>query len=81
MGIISEKIEGKLITVEINSSNLKSAKYDTESKVLEITFNNNSIYEYNDVPWEVFTRMRLSESQGKFFNMNIAKKYQYKKTK
>lgn len=81
MAIISEKIEGKIIMVEINSSNLKSAKYDTENKNLEILFNNNNIYEYKDVPWEIFTKMRLSESQGKFFNTNIAKKYLYKKLK
>lgn len=79
MGIITEKIEGKLIIVEINSSNLKSAKYNTESKDLEITFNNNSVYEYKGVPWEVFTRFRMSESQGKYFNTNISKNYTYKK--
>lgn len=79
MSIITEKIEGKIIMVDIQSSNLKSAKYNTESKDLEITFNNNSIYEYKDVPWNVFTSFRLSESQGKFFNTNISRKYEYKK--
>lgn len=79
MAIISEKIEGKIIDVQIQSSNLKSAKYDTESKELTITFNNGSIYIYSDIPWEIFTKMRLSDSQGKFFSVNIAKKYKYKK--
>jgi hypothetical protein len=81
MGIISEKIEGKLITVDINSSNLKSAVYDTESQDLTITFNNGGIYEYNKVPWDIFAKLRLAESQGKFFNANIAKTYKYKKVK
>lgn len=81
MSIITEKIEGKFIMVEIQSSNLKSAKYDTENKILEITFNNNSVYEYKDVPWNIFTKMRLSESQGKFFNTDISKKYEFKKIK
>jgi hypothetical protein len=81
MGILSEKIEGKLINVEINSSNLKSASYDTESQDLTITFNNGGIYEYNKVPWEVFTKLRLAESQGKYFNANIARTYKYKKVK
>jgi hypothetical protein len=81
MPITSEKIEGKMIMVEINSSNLKSASFNTESEDLTITFNNGSIYEYNKVPWEVFTKLRLSESQGKFFNQNISKNYKYTKVK
>lgn len=79
MGIISETIEGKNISVIVNSSNIKFAQYDTESKTLQVTFNNGLIYEYSDVPWEVFTKFRMSESQGKFFNANISKTYKYKK--
>ena len=81
MGIISEKIEGKLIEVTIQSSNLSSAKFNTETEDLIVSFNNGAIYEYNKVPWEKFTKFRLAESQGKFFNENIAKKYTYKKIK
>lgn len=81
MGIVSEKIEGKMIDVQIKSSNLKSASYDTEDKKLVLEFNNGSIYEYNKVPWETFTKFRLAESQGKYFNAEIAKKYKYTKLK
>lgn len=79
MAILSESIEGTNININITSTNLKSASYNTETKVLKIIFNNNSIYEYNDVPWEIFTKFRMSESQGKYFNANIARKYTYKK--
>jgi hypothetical protein len=81
MGIISEKIEGKLIEVSIQSSNLSSAKFNTETEDLIVSFNNGAIYEYNKVSWEKFTKFRLAESQGKFFNENIARKYTYKKLK
>ncbi len=81
MAILSERIDGKIIEVDINSTNLKSAKYNTETKDLVITFLNDSIYEYKDVPWDVFVKLRMSESQGKFFNVNISKKYQYQKVK
>ena len=81
MGIISERIKGNIIEVDINSSNLKMAVYDTESKKLGVTFINESIYEYEDVPWEIFTKFRMNESQGKFFNSNISKSYKYKKVK
>ncbi len=79
MAILSEKIEGKEIMVEINSSNLKKAVYNTESNLLTVTFNNGSIYEYYEFPWEKFTKFRMSESQGKFLNTNINGKYKYKK--
>lgn len=79
MAIISEKIEGKKITVTINSSNLKGASYDTETKTLTTTFNNGSIYDYYEVPWEVFTKLRTAESQGKYFTSNIKEKYKFKK--
>lgn len=79
MGILSEKIEGNIIEVLIQSSNLKSAKYDTQTEDLFVTFNNGNIYEYNKVPWNKFTKFRMAESQGKYFNENIARSYNYKK--
>ena len=79
MGIISEKIEGKMIEVNISSSNLKSAKFNTEDETLLMEFNNGSIYEYEKVPWEIFTKFRMAESQGKFFTTDISKKFKYKK--
>lgn len=79
MGIISEKIDGKKIDVIINSSNLKSASYNTENESLLITFNSGTIYEYDKVPWTKFTKFRLAESQGKYFNENISKNHVFKK--
>lgn len=77
MAILSEKIEGNMIEVIIESSNLKSASYNTESKDLMVTFNSGAIYEYNNVPWEKFTKFRMAKSQGKYFNENISKSYKY----
>lgn len=81
MAILSEKIEGKIIQVQIQSSNIKSSTYNTEEKTLLVEFNNNSLYQYNEVPWEIFTKLRMAESQGKYFNANISKKYKYEKIK
>jgi len=81
MGITSEKINGLLIEVLITSSNLKTATYNTEEKTLMVEFNNGAIYEYNEVPWEIFTKFRMAESQGKFFNTSISKTYKYQKVK
>lgn len=81
MSILSEKIEGKNILVEIKSSNIKQADYNTETESLSVTFNSGGIYEYAKVPWAKFTKFRLAESQGKFFNEQIAKEHKYTKVK
>jgi len=79
MSIISEQISGKTINVIINSSNIKSASFNTEDETLSITFKTGSIYEYEKVPWMIFTKFRMSDSQGKFFMSQINGKYKHKK--
>jgi len=79
MGVIKETIDGTKIIVEIESSNLKKAVYDTLTKSLEVEFKNGLTYEYEEVPHIIFTRMRMSESQGKFFSSEISKKFKYNK--
>jgi hypothetical protein len=81
MGIISESINGNLIEVTIKSSNLQSATYFTEEEKLSVTFNNGSIYEYEKIPWAKFTKFRMAESQGKYFNQEISKTHKFTKIK
>ena len=79
MGIIKEEIKGTKIINEIQSSNLVRTEYDTETKKMLAEFKNGATYEYEDVPRSVYTKFRMSESQGKFFNTEISKKFNYKK--
>ena len=46
MAIKNEKIEGKLIINEIDSSNLKKTVYNTSNEKLVVTFKNGMEYEY-----------------------------------
>lgn len=79
MGILREEIRGAKIINEIKSSNIKKTEYDTEIKELIVEFNNGSKYQYFDVPHQIYTKFRMSESQGKFFSSEISKKYKFKK--
>lgn len=79
MAILKEEILGTKIINEIKSSNIKKTEYDTETKKLVVEFNNGFKYEYDDVPHQVYTKFRMSESQGKFFTTDISKAYKYKK--
>jgi hypothetical protein len=79
MAITRTTIEGTKITCEVESSNLKTTEYDTESKKLVVEFKNGFKYEYDEVPHNIYAQFRLSESQGKFFNTSISKAFKYKK--
>lgn len=79
MGIIKEEIKGTKIINQIDSSNLVETEYDTATKKLVVEFKNGTKYEYEDVPHQLYTGFRSSESQGKFFTTEISKKFKYKK--
>ena len=79
MAIIKEEIVGSKIINEIQSSNLVKTEYDTLTKKLVVEFKNGLKYEYDEVPHQLYTSFRSSESQGKFFNTSIAKAFKYKK--
>ncbi len=79
MGIKTERILGKKIVCEIDSSTVKFAEYDTSTQKLLVTFKGEVQYEYSEVPHSVFTKFRMAESQGSFFNKEIGKKFDYKK--
>lgn len=79
--IKSEKIEGTRILTEYNSTNIESSEYDTSTSDLLIKFKAGKSYVYKKVPYPLFTKMRLSESIGKFLNREISRAYRYKEVK
>jgi hypothetical protein len=79
MAIIKETIIGTKIVNDIKSSNIKHTEYDTETKKMLVEFNNGIKYEYSDVPHQIYTQFRISESQGKFFNSKISRTFKYVK--
>ena len=50
MAIKSEKISGKLILNEYDSTNLKSSEYNTETQELVVKFKKGGKYSYTKVP-------------------------------
>ena len=81
MGVKTEKIDGKLILNEYESSNILSSVYNTDNKELKVSFKGGRTYIYDEVPHKIFTKLRMSDSQGKFFNQNISRNYKYKEVK
>lgn len=63
----------------VNSSNIESIGYDLRSQTLEIEFLNGSIYQYFDVPENVFIDFKTADSQGKYLASNIKGHFRYSK--
>ena len=53
--------------------------YNSETEVLRIRFVSGLIYDYKDVPEQVYIAMKESRSKGVFFNKYIKDKYQFTK--
>lgn len=59
--------ERKDITrVIVKSSNIFSIGYDPVNKILQVEFRRGSIYEYYDVPDNIYQNFMSAESKGKF---------------
>lgn len=63
----------------VESSNLASIGYNAENEILEIEFNHGGVYQYFDVPLDVYEELMNAESHGKYFSANIRNDYKYKK--
>jgi len=64
----------------VESSNLASIGYDAENEILEVEFNHGGIYQYFDVPENVYDELMNADSHGQYFGRNIKKAgYQFQK--
>ncbi|KFB87970.1 hypothetical protein CR62_07390 [Serratia grimesii] len=61
----------------VDSTNIESAGYDSNSSVLEVEFKNGSLYQYIGVPEYVFQELISAGSVGVYFNQNIKNNYEF----
>lgn len=61
---------------EVQSSNIKSIGY--ENGILEIEFLNGSVYQYFDVPQNIYDElMAATASHGTYLSQNIKGRYRF----
>ncbi len=65
----------RLDTVE--SDAIHAIGYDADVSVLEIIFSNGSIYQYRNVPREVYEQLMASPSKGNYFQDNIRGEFEF----
>lgn len=63
----------------VQSSNLASVGYDAGNEILEVEFNHGGIYQYFDVPSDVYEELMEASSHGVYFSANIRNNYKTQK--
>lgn len=61
----------------VASTNVISIGYDEQTETLEVEFLNGSVYQYYNVPPDLFERFRTAPSKGQFLNAMIRNAYPY----
>ena len=65
--------------IYVESSAINNARYDHNYERLIVRFNNESSYQYKDVPLFYWRGLQNSSSKGKFINNFIVKKFSFDK--
>lgn len=65
--------------VNVSSSNVAAVGYDEESETLQVEFKKGTIYQYFDVPENVFIGLRDADSVGGYLAAHIKGTYRYSK--
>lgn len=63
----------------VSSSNLASIGYEAGNEILEVEFNHGGVYQYFDVPQDVYQELMDASSHGVYFSANIRNDYEYEK--
>ncbi|HEY6979257.1 MAG TPA: KTSC domain-containing protein [Chitinophagaceae bacterium] len=63
------------------SSVVAAITYDALTSTMRVIYVSGLVYDYKNVPEEVYTAMKTSFSKGAFLNRYIKRKYAYEKIK
>jgi len=73
-GNITEREASKKISIsmsDIKSSNIKCMGYSEKTQQLRVHFTNGGLFQYKDVPVDVYNEMMKADSIGSYFSKNI----------
>ena len=64
----------------VSSSAISSVGYDPKGEVLELEFSSGGVYDYYEVPQEVYAALMAAESKGRFISEEIRGRYRSERT-
>lgn len=65
--------------ISVSSSNVAAVGYDEDSSTLQLEFNNGAMYQYFDVPENIFEELRDADSVGGYLAEHVKGSYRYSK--
>jgi len=68
-------------TTAVDSTMLRTIGYDAERQLLQIEFQNHSIYQYFNVPEAAYEALIQSPSKGTYFNQCIRPEFDFAQVK
>ncbi len=63
--------KGDIDMDSVSSSNLEAIGYNEEEEVLQVEFSNGTIYQYSNVPEEVYEGLMSASSKGSYFHYEV----------
>lgn len=63
------------------SSVIHTYSYSPATEILRIIYQSGAVYDYLEVPQDIFDQFLRVQSKGRFLNYVIKKKFKYKKVK
>jgi len=79
------ELEGEIMDMkEVVSSNIKAVGFEPKNLelktgTLQVQFVGGGMYQYLEVPKELYESLMKAESKGKFMNANISRKFKYQR--
>lgn len=59
------------------SSNIYKIGYEPSTSTLEVEFQDRSVYQYFDVPEQIWQGFKAADSKGKFLHYNVKGNFRY----
>lgn len=60
-----------------SSSHIAQVDYDRDERTLTITFQSGDVYQYDEVPFQVFLGLQNAGSAGQYFHRQIKDRFAY----
>lgn len=70
-----------MVRHSVSSSNLSTVGYDAQNCTLEVEFKGGNVYQYYDVPENIYLNLIRAAPIGGYLNTFIKNVYQYKQVK
>ena len=61
----------------VESSNIRSIGYDSSTDILQVEFKSNAVYNYYEVPENIYQELMSARSHGSYLNEHVKGRFVY----